>query len=123
VFKQPLLGCISFLRSIVFELGSVAGGLTEKFSCYQRVLELCQVSESTLINLAESCVVWARQSFTPSSEIRLDRTPLSPASGKCFSLSLAPLSVGGDPPRVRKPTVPPRSWLPVGQCVGDLSTN
>jgi hypothetical protein len=98
VFKQPLLGCIPFLRSIVFELGSVPGGLTDKLSCYQRVLELCPVSESTLINLAESCVVWARQSFTPSSEIRLDCTPvLSPAGGKCFSSSLALLSVGWRP--------------------------
>lgn len=41
VFKQALLGCISFLQSIVFELGSVTGGLTDKLSGYQRVLELC----------------------------------------------------------------------------------
>jgi hypothetical protein len=54
VFKQPLLGCISFLRGIVFELGSVCRGVTDKFSCYQRLLELCPVSKSTLIKLAKS---------------------------------------------------------------------
>jgi hypothetical protein len=32
VFKQPLLGCVSFLRGIVFELGSVSRGVTDKFS-------------------------------------------------------------------------------------------
>jgi hypothetical protein len=61
VFKQSLLGRISFFRGILFKLGSIPRGLTNKFRCYQRLLELCPVSKSTLIKLAESCVVWASQ--------------------------------------------------------------
>jgi hypothetical protein len=77
VFKQPLLGCISFLRGILFELNSIPSGLTDKFRCYQRLLKLCPVSKSTLIKLAESCVVRARQiGHSPSIEMRrlLSRT-------------------------------------------------
>jgi hypothetical protein len=54
VFTQPLLGCISFRRGIVLELASVFRGLTHKFSCYYRLLELSPVSKSTLVKLAKS---------------------------------------------------------------------
>jgi hypothetical protein len=34
MFKQPLFGCISFLRGILYKLSSIPRGLTDKFRCY-----------------------------------------------------------------------------------------
>jgi hypothetical protein len=69
VFKQPLLCCIFFLRGVLYELSSIPRGLTDESRCYQRLLELCPVSKSTLIKQAKACVVWARQVSPPSGEM------------------------------------------------------